>query len=469
MKYKLSLRQKIVITFFILFSIVILVSILGFLNYNRLNTTIHILEKKESLLNNILESRRYEKNFFITKDISNLKIAIEFLNKGKIQINELLKEENSDFLKKELVLIENYEKEIKNFITKYNSSLSLENINMTSIQEKGRLATIELEKAINEKRSEIKKIIQSSRIFLLISISSFVLLAIITFLFLVKNVNKPLKNIEKAIQKIVSGDYESIPKIKTGDEFENLAENINNLLKEMRLRNRQLLQKEKMAALGTLTSGVAHEINNPLNNISTSLQIILEELEGGDIKLHQELLEEALRQVDRAKDIVKSLLEFSRESSFNPKEVNFKTLIQKTLKLIQGEIPTHLQIEIKVPENLIVKLDSRRIQQVLLNLILNAIQAIDNNPGKIIIGAETVNNDQDLRFYIEDTGPGIPKENLSKIFDPFFTTKDVGAGSGLGLAVSQGIIEQHGGKIEVESELNKGTKFTITIPKAIIV
>ncbi|WP_143338894.1 sensor histidine kinase [Desulfonauticus submarinus] len=471
MKIKLSIRQKIIITFLILFFIVILVSLLSFFNYSNLNQTIHILEKKEALLNNILEARRYEKNFFISYDIKNLIIAKSFIEKSEDQLENIIltEKDNDNILSQELLFLKQYKDAISNFINKNknNKNIKTNSKEIHDIREKGRKATVFLEKAISKRRKTIQHIINQSRNFLFITIITFISLAIITFLFLLKNVTKPLKNIEEAIQKIVSGDYDKLPNIQTGDEFENLVKNINYLLTEMRLRNKQLLQKEKMAALGTLTSGVAHEINNPLNNISTSLQILLEEIDAGDKKYQQELLQESLNQVDRAKEIVRNLLEFSRETSFSLKNINFKQLVQNTLKLIQGEVPTHIQLEIDIPSDLEVKIDPRRIQQVILNLVLNAIQALDKKEGTITVaGFKKKNN---FIFEVKDSGPGIPKENLSKIFDPFFTTKDVGKGSGLGLAVCQGIISQHGGKIEVQSKEGQGTTFSVIIPQDNIV
>ncbi len=225
-----------------------------------------------------------------------------------------------------------------------------------------------------------------------------------------------------------------------------------------------MVQSEKMAALGTLTSGVAHELNNPLNNISTSLQIVLEELEEGDIDYQRNLLGESLAQVDRAQDIVKSLLEFSRETTFSTSRENIFDLVKNTLKLVQGEVPSSVDIFVEVPEDIEAVVDPRRIQQVFLNLILNAIQAMGKHGGKIFIRAKRDKERGGVVIEVEDNGPGIPEYVLPKIFDPFFTTKEVGRGSGLGLSVSQGIIAKHGGDISVTSEVGKGTCFRIFLP-----
>ena len=230
-------------------------------------------------------------------------------------------------------------------------------------------------------------------------------------------------------------------------------------------RTEQLIQARKLASLGILTAGVAHELNNPLNNISTSIQIVLEELEEDNIEFKRNQLLEAEKQVERAKDIVRALLEFSREKSLSFKRVQFKNLVEKAINLIIGQLPSEISVNMEIPEDIEVNLDPKRIRQVLINLILNGMQAMTEGGVLTIKAWEGIeNNEKMFYFQVQDTGHGISKQNFDKIFDPFFTTKDVGRGSGLGLSISHSIIEQHGGRIEVESVLEKGSKFTISLP-----
>jgi signal transduction histidine kinase len=241
------------------------------------------------------------------------------------------------------------------------------------------------------------------------------------------------------------------------------------MIEELGKRSEQIVQSEKMASLGTLTSGVAHELNNPLNNISTSTQILLDELEDGDLEYQRQALEEIENQVVRARDIVRALLEFSRETSYSPTPVYFKNLVDKTLNMIKGEVPSKVSIKLDVPDDINGEIDPRRIQQVLINLILNGIQAMEKG-GRLYIKAWEEKDKPGFYFEVRDTGHGVSQEDLPKIFEPFFTTKDighrdVGHGSGLGLAVSQGIVEQHGGWIKAESKVNEGTTFTVFLPQ----
>jgi PAS domain S-box-containing protein len=233
----------------------------------------------------------------------------------------------------------------------------------------------------------------------------------------------------------------------------------------LKKQSEQLIQARKLASLGTLTSGVAHELNNPLNNISTSIQILIEELEEGNIEFKRNLLLEAEKQVERARDIVKALLEFSRDKHLSFKQVQFKKLVEKAINLIQRELHSEIKIKMEVPENIQAKLDSNRIRQVLINLMLNSVQAMTEGGVLTIKAWEGIeNNAKMLYFQVQDTGSGISKKDVDKIFDPFFTTKDVGRGSGLGLSISHSAIKQHGGRIEVESIPEEKTKFTVILP-----
>jgi PAS domain S-box-containing protein len=233
----------------------------------------------------------------------------------------------------------------------------------------------------------------------------------------------------------------------------------------LKKRSEQLIQARKLASLGVLTSGVAHEINNPLNNISTSIQIVLEELEEDNIEFKRNRLLEAEKEVERARDIVKSLLEFSRVKSLSFERVQFINLVEKAISFVKGELPPEIRINMNIPEDIEVNLDPNRIKQVLMNLILNSAQAMTEGSVITIKAWEGMEDDAKmLYFQVQDTGHGISKQDIDKIFDPFFTTKDVGIGTGLGLSISHSIIEQHEGRIYVESIPGEKTKFTVILP-----
>jgi signal transduction histidine kinase len=212
----------------------------------------------------------------------------------------------------------------------------------------------------------------------------------------------------------------------------------------------------------------------------------MEEIEEADIAYSKELLSQIDEQTDRARNIVRSLLEFSREKEFKKETLPLKSLLEETIRFVKGQMPTKLAVTLNVPDDMAIFADKQRIQQAFLNLIKNAIEAITDE-GDVMITAKkhraadkteetaeifnylkyrgkcTIEGDT-VDIEIRDTGAGIPPENLHRVFDPFFTTKDVGKGSGLGLYIVHEIIEEHDGCIAAESEAGKGTVFFISLP-----
>ena len=473
---KISIRRKITI---VISLFLILGGSMWYLNYHKhhlLNQKLQILEKKDDLLNTILESRRYEKNYFLYLEPANLEEALSYAKRADEKLSKIIRVfgrfTRAKDLGRKLEDIRKYEQALATLLGLHRKGRSFvlnDELARTfserqeRIRALGRKITVDMERMLVQEREYVNRLVRESRVYHLLALVGIVLLSFFVLLFLIFNVNRPLKSLEDAIRKISEGDYKNIPSISKGDEFESLVTSLNHMLDELKRRSEQLVQSEKMASLGTLTSGVAHELNNPLNNISTSIQILLEELEEGDLAYQRELLTETEGQIQRARDIVKALLEFSRERTFTMGRVRFRNLVDDTLKLIKGELPANVDLRVDVPEDIEGDMDARRIQQVLINLILNGIQAMPD--GGVLNISACVNKDiKGFCFEVQDTGQGIPKEQLSKIFDPFFTTKDVGKGSGLGLSVSLGIIEQHGGRIQVESEEGNGTTFTVSLP-----
>ena len=473
--FRMSIRHKIITAFLLFIAAGTFLWALFYYRQYTLQKKIRLLEAKSDLLNTILEARRYEKNFFLYKKEEDLKETIIYIDSAYDQLENILRKygryayaKDLGSLKKKLFQYRIELSELMNLyknrrlLTKKLSKIDLD-AKQSLIRKLGRDITAHVEEMLNNEKIVTERLLKTMNSYHLIALAGITIISAIFVVFLMISVLRPLKIIEDAIHKIRMGDYQHIPHIKTGDEFESLAVSVNKMIKELDRRNQQLIQTEKMASLGTLTAGVAHELNNPLNNIYTSLQILLEELEEGDLEYQRFLLTEAEKQVERARDIIKALLEFSRERIFELKETNLSKLISKTISLIKPEIPAEVKVNVKVPEDLIVKIDANKIQQVLINLLMNAILAM-NGKGILSIEADSIN---ESKFFIKvsDTGIGIPKENLSKIFDPFFTTWEKSTGSGLGLSVSKDIIQKHGGAIEVESEVGKGTTFTIILPK----
>ena len=257
-----------------------------------------------------------------------------------------------------------------------------------------------------------------------------------------------------------------------------------------------LVQQEKMASVGLLAAGVAHEINNPMGFIGSNLSILdkyvgklvefigvqdenLQEFvpeTGGLSKVKKirknlkidyiirdikDLVNESLEGVDRVKEIVKNLKNFSRVDEVDCKASNLNEGLESTIKVIWNELKYKAQIIKEYGEIPLIECYPQQINQVFMNLMVNSAHAIDDN-GEIKV--KTWQEKSNVFISIADTGRGIETENIEKIFDPFFTTKEVDKGTGLGLSISYEIIQKHGGEMTVASEIGKGTTFTIKLP-----
>jgi two-component system NtrC family sensor kinase len=243
--------------------------------------------------------------------------------------------------------------------------------------------------------------------------------------------------------------------------------------KEADQLNRQLMEAGKMASLGELSAGVAHEINNPLAIILTERQIILDLLDQTsnlDEGFRKELVDSLNQmdvQVNRCKRITHNLLRFSRRTRSVMEKVDLNSFLEEVVELMEREARSSgITFQTDLDGNLkSVLSDPSQLQQVFLNLITNAIDAHDGKPyGTIRIATRAGDEPQKLHILFGDTGTGIPKEILGRIFDPFFTTKAVGKGTGLGLSICYSIMQRLGGSISVKSEVGRGTEFTLTLP-----
>lgn len=227
--------------------------------------------------------------------------------------------------------------------------------------------------------------------------------------------------------------------------------------KEMEKLEKQLLQSEKLAATGKLAAGVAHEINNPLANISLYTQLLLKKTKDDGVKSKLGIINE---EAHRAAHIVKGLLEFAHQSEPKLTPTDINTEIDKVISILNPRFK-NIKIIAALSPLPLIQADSDQIRQVIMNILTNSIESITEN-GEITVKTESKQNY--IEISIADNGCGIPKENMGKIFDPFFTTKGPGEGTGLGLSICYGIIKRHNGSIEVKSEVGKGTTFIIKLP-----
>jgi C4-dicarboxylate-specific signal transduction histidine kinase len=238
---------------------------------------------------------------------------------------------------------------------------------------------------------------------------------------------------------------------------------------ELREKQEQLVQAGKLATLGELTTGIAHELNNPLNNIGlfmgNAIDLIELGMAGSEPERILQELHSAMQQVRKATEIISHLRTFGRVASVSREPVQLTQVILRSISLMQEQLRLR-QIEIKLnfpPEEIVVIGNAIQLEQVFINLLTNARDALTSVAYKCIEITCSVQSDMvEIRF--QDSGPGIPPGLEQRIFDPFFTTKDVGTGTGLGLSITYGIIKEHQGSIAVQNEPGKGALFLIQIP-----
>jgi two-component system NtrC family sensor kinase len=301
-----------------------------------------------------------------------------------------------------------------------------------------------------------------------------------------RRISRPLKTLEDAARLIADGDFNRDVVVRAPAEIEDLARSINRMAKkleaekseleewgttlekrvqerteEIRRIHSQLFRSEKLASLGKLAAGVAHEINNPLTGILANSSLLLEDLGTDDPR--REDVEIIVKETIRCREIVKRLLDFARQTKPQKRLNDVNALIDNIILLVRNQtsfrnIAIGKHLAERLPQ---ILCDNDQIQQVFINIILNAAEAMPGG-GTLNVSSALSQGGEFVTISITDTGPGIPEERRERIFDPFFTTKE--HGTGLGLSISYGIVEQHGGNISVESTVGKGSTFTIQLP-----
>ncbi len=256
--------------------------------------------------------------------------------------------------------------------------------------------------------------------------------------------------------------YENGDEVATVGFFHDLRESLQ-IQKELEQTQVQLLQAEKMASLGKLAAGVAHQINNPLGGIILFAGLMLEEYDLEEAA--REDLNRILRDAERCKDTVKELLEFARQTRHEMRPLDINEAIVRTLFLLENQtlfqnIEIMRQLDDGIPP---VRGDSQQLNHLFMNIILNAAQAMQGS-GKLTVSTKRGPNGKRAHIAIADTGPGIPPDVMPQIFDPFFTTKEEGEGTGIGLSLVYGIVENHGGTIRAVNREPNGTCFFIELP-----
>ncbi|KPL12207.1 hypothetical protein AMJ85_01560 [candidate division BRC1 bacterium SM23_51] len=329
---------------------------------------------------------------------------------------------------------------------------------------------------------------QTLSIFIGIALLGIALVILIAVL-VAETFTRPLRDMARLAQKVASGDYAVEMHVESKDEIGRLANSFNAMTRrlsevlgelrewartlelkveqrsrEIQAMQEQLMQSEKLASLGKLAAGVAHEINNPMTGILTNASLLLEDLPLDDPQ--RDDLQTIVNETIRCRRIVKGLLDFARQSRPEKKKISVNEVIHNSLSLLRNQA-SFRNVEIAedldpfLPE---ISADPNQLQQVFVNILINASEVMPDGGKVRVISKRADRAGEQVEVSISDTGPGIPPEALSKLFDPFYSTK--GTGTGLGLAISYGIVQSHGGTIEVHSEPGHGATFIVHLPTA---
>lgn len=446
------------------------VAVMALVSYDDLVTTekkVGVLELSYDVHNIILEARRFEKNYFLYGEKKSLEDNIKMLNEVVVIGEKIIQHDENLSVNPKLKQldrnIEIYIENINELLNVDSADVHIRNNISDKIRQQGKIIADLSEDVVDFEKNKIHAMM-TLLMGQLVSWSSLaIIIGIMLSILIVYYIFKPLSVIKKATEDIAEGKFKKLEVINTRDEIQQVMETFNIMVSELERRQDQLIQAEKLSSLGTLTAGVAHQLNNPLNNISTSCQIAIDEFYSGDVPLLKRMLTNIDQETLRARDVVKSLLEFSRSQDFCLREVQLAEVVKKAVILAKSQTPPNIGISINIPEDLLFHIDVQRMQEVFINLIINASQAIERD-GEIAITAVQDPVAGEVVIEVSDTGQGISEHDQARVFDPFFTTKEEGQGTGLGLSVVYGIIQKHRGTITVQSHPGRGTSFFIRLP-----
>jgi len=483
-----SLQAKIVFVYLALATLIVGLSAVALIELDRIADKAREGSKVAELVDATLEMRRFEKNHFLYHQASDLADHARFANRTRELLHRDAAAIDSLAGTRVAAALENDLARYTTAMAAYAQTPANEALADAARALGNRVVTVGERLAALERQS-LNAALAAHQRNLLVSLAVVAALLVLTGVLLARQVTRPLQAMEARMEAVASGQLTRLALDSPEREFVSLAEAFNHVLDELERRQHTLVRAEKLASLGTLLSGVAHELNNPLSNISSSAQILKEDLptppgrEGTAVdqttSFHRQLIEDIDTETLRARRIVRTLLDYAGDREFKPAPVPLADLVEETLRFLKSKRPPGVEVRIDIPPELSVQGDRPRLQQVLLNLIVNAYDAMESY-GELAISAHAgIVGKHDgfvahagqcrpgasvIDLTLADRGPGIPPELLPRVFDPFFTTKAVGHGSGLGLFITHEIIEEHGGCIGVANRPEGGAAFHIRLP-----
>ncbi len=477
-----SLRNKIFRTYG--FSKLVLLSFAAvvFADLHYLSRQIEDGQSVASFREATLEMRRDEKNLFLYRDLASLDqlrqqagVAGEALTRGRAVILAIGGEAR----------LERIQSLLRNYLEALERYPQLDPAAQARARHTIRDLGYQLSETSQELRhSERRHLADATRragLMLLLAFAGVVVLGIAGGLFLAHRVARPLRGLQTGLKDIDEGRARELALPSRDQEIESFVASFNTMLKHMRQQQDQVKRSEKAAALGVLVSGVAHELNNPLSNISTSVQLLMEEDATVDADTRALWLAQIDSETERARRIVRRLLDSVRQPKLHAQRLPLADLLQSSLSLLHRQLPARVQVCIEADSDLEIEADRERMHQVFINLIKNAADAgarhIEVSAGLEVWSADGVGHRhlegdptilaqsaRAMRIIVADDGPGIAAEVCEHLFEPFVTTRSSGEGTGLGLYLVEEIVSEHRGCIVVDCRASSGTRFEIWLP-----
>ncbi len=462
-----SIRGKLILSLTLVSVLGIIATVSAIYAMWRIEDKIRIIESFYELNQYVLEVRRYEKNYLLSNNPTDLMSALDYIDQVRASIATAKK-----FLPgNEKALQSFYDEEL----SKYESisrRLMAEDLPLRSkkvlegrLRKHGQDITRQIFEMDTLARIRVEREVANYQKTAALILALAVLVGGVLIYYLMGWIMRPLEAIRDAAAQIKQGKMSSIPvnaAVSCSVEGVELVNSLNRMLQALNHKQEQLVQSEKLAAIGKVTAGIAHEINNPLNNISLTAEVLLEDLPNLACSERLDMVRDILVQSDRAREVVHHLLEFSRSRKANVTvSVDLVKLVADSITLVRNQFRLGgVTCDYQHPEQPVwITGNPHQLQQVLVNMMLNAVQAMQ--PGGLL-AMRVAAEEKEALITIRDNGAGIPAALLAHIFDPFFTTKN--EGTGLGLSLSYAIIKDHQGDIAVESKEGFGTTFRITLP-----
>jgi signal transduction histidine kinase len=460
----MKIENKIILSNIYNIGLILLIGFFAMQNLNIMLTKLRFVEIADDLNASFLEMRLSEKNYFIYQKQDFLLDIKEKI----VSSEQLLDSAGKDIIRavgeNNFLSLESHLKHYSDVVNEVQKSSPNDAYLNARFRVEGKKLREFSTTITRLERKGVNDIISGSKSVLFYSFCAILICAVIVSHLISQKLLRSLREIEKLAKSISNGNFNKIEGKILNDEFGSVMAAINSMSEELRHREEALVQSKKLASLGILTAGVAHELTNPLNNISMIAQTYTELYDELDKFQKIDFMSKIESETERIKEIIKNLLDFSKPKEVNLKETDIDTVMQKTLNLMQNMLDiSNIETKLNFVRGLpLVLIDEYQILQVLVNLITNAVQSMQGG-GTLFMATRLGSGGDAVEISVMDTGKGIPPEFLPHIFDPFFSTKGEG-GTGLGLSVSYGIIRKHNGDIRVESKVGVGTTFTIELP-----